>query len=443
MMELTDKYYKALGFYCPSLFYICLDGKGRLKDMKKWEEVQQSTFLHEYAHFLQDITTTQGLINMYRIGEYLRYVTTVAKDPVKDEIHIPVDPIKTTGYNLKNNWQLSDWTIGERTKVVSYLKYHKVLRGTITDDITKAQLDIKGIDLDCLDKFGNIVKVEFGTLQMMEGMAKEVEELAYPSMKGLSPYNPYYIARDVADSIIKGIGGCGDTMIALYDLALQSSVPGNTFVCYLEEKAKQGYNATTLTADVIYNELLTANTNHSHLGQVKFQAAYENAMSLASGVIRDFTGGHWVYRHIDVWYNTILNRARLIRLKYPRMFIELGKQGNIKTGALFNELLGFMGTPLVSNEDCVYESKAPRKVSMWTSEMADVYAMIQTQQVFVSSGKFQCALTDYCANKKCWFRKHKVDVRCVTEPWTRMKRFNRCPFCQWWYYKGFSKTKFV
>ena len=125
------------------------------------------------------------------------------------------------------------------------------------------------------------------------------------------------------------------------------------------------------------------------------------------------------------------------------MFIELGKQGNIKTGALFNELLGFMGTPLVSNEDCVYESKAPRKVSMWTSEMADVYAMIQTQQVFVSSGKFQCALTDYCANKKCWFRKHKVDVRCVTEPWTRMKRFNRCPFCQWWYYKGFSKTKFV
>ena len=59
MIELTDKYYKTLGFYCPSLFYICLDGKGRLKDIKKWDEVQQSTFLHEYVQFLQDITTTQ------------------------------------------------------------------------------------------------------------------------------------------------------------------------------------------------------------------------------------------------------------------------------------------------------------------------------------------------------------------------------------------------
>lgn len=98
-MELSDKYYKTLGFYCPSLFYIYLAGKGRLKDIKKWDEEQQCTFLHEYMHYLQDITTTQGLINMYRIGEYLRYVTNVAKDPVKDEIHIPVDPINAKGYN--------------------------------------------------------------------------------------------------------------------------------------------------------------------------------------------------------------------------------------------------------------------------------------------------------------------------------------------------------
>lgn len=442
-MELSDKYHKTLGFYCPSLFYIYLAGKGRLKDIKKWDEEQQCTFLHEYIHYLQDITTTQGLINMYRIGEYLRYVTTVAKDPVKDEIHVPVDPINATGYNLKNNWQLSDWTFGERTKVVAFQKYNIILKGTITDDITKDQLDVNGVSLDCSDKIDNIVKVEFGTLQMMEGMAKEVEELAYPTRKGLSPYNPYYIGRDVANSIINGIGGNGDTMIALYDLALQSSIPGYTFVCYLEEKAKLGYNATTLTADVIYKELLSANTNHCHLGQVKFQTVYENSMSLASGVIREFTGGLWVYRHIDVWYNTILNRGQYIRLQYPRLFIDLGKQGNIITGALFNELLDFMGTPLISNENCVYESKAPRKVSMWTSEMADVYAMVQTQEVFVSSGKFQCTLKDYCANKKCWIWKHKVDVKCDTEPWSRMTRFNRCPFCQWWYYKGFSKTKLV
>lgn len=74
-MELSDKYYRTLGFYSPSLFHIHLDGIGRIKDMSSWEEEQKSTFLHEYVHFLQDVTTVQGLNNMYRLGEFVRYVT--------------------------------------------------------------------------------------------------------------------------------------------------------------------------------------------------------------------------------------------------------------------------------------------------------------------------------------------------------------------------------
>lgn len=369
--------------------------------------------------------------------------TNIAKDPVQNEIHVPVVPLQSAGYNLKNNWQISAWTFGDKKEVGSYIRYSKPLRGTIKDDITNTQVNVYGVDLDCIDAKGNTVKVEFGTLQLMEGMAKEVEELAYPATKGLSPYNPYYIARDVADSIIKGIGGHAETMIALYDLSLQSSVPGYTFVSYLENKAKLGYNSNTLSADIIYKELLTSQTNQSHLGQVSFQDGYGNAIGLACGVIGDFTGRHWVYRHIDYWYDSILKRGSYIRFKYPRLYIDLAKQGDINTGPLFKEILDFMGTPLISNKNWIYESRSPKKVPMNCSSMADIYAMVQTSLVFASPGSFECALKGYCANKKCLFRKHKVDERCSTEPWKKMSRFNRCPFCQWWYFKGFSKTRLI
>lgn len=443
-MELSEKYYKTLGYYAPSLFFIQLSGKGRLKNMKEWDDIQKATFLHEYIHFLQDITTVQGLQNMYRIGEYLRYVTNVAKDSVKNEIHLPVDPLKTTGYNLKQNWQLSNWTFGERTPVHKYVSYSKQKKGTLVDDLTGNKQDVNGVVLSCLDEKGLNVNVDFGTLQMMEGMAKEVEELAYPSMKGMSPYNPYYIGRDVANSIIKGVGNCGETMIALYDLSLQSSVPGYSFVCYLEDKAKAGYTSTTLTSDVIYDEMLKSQANQAQLGQISFQVAYQFAMNLASGVVKDFTGGHWVYSHIDLWYRQMLSRGRFVRFQYPKIFIDLAHEGDINSNTLFKEVYKLLGTPLIANGAGKYDYRHARK--MWfmrKSSMADVYAMVQTQQVFRSKGVYECSLISYCKNKKCGLRTHKVDARCQTQPWARMRRFNRCPFCQWWYYKGFSETKLL
>lgn len=443
-MELSDKYNRTLGYYAPSLFYIHLSGIGRLKDIAKWDEERQSTFLHEYIHFLQVITTVQGLTNMYRIGEYLRYVTTVAKDPIKNEIHVPVNPLKTTGYNLKNNWLLSKWTFGEKIDVNSLLGYAKLQKGTIVDDLTKEQIDVNGIALNCLDKNGYIVNVEFGTLQMMEGMAKEVEELAYPTMKGRSPYNPYYIGRDVADSIIKGVGKKGNTLIALYDFALQSSIPGYSFVCYLENKAKQGYTDETLTPEVIYDELFSLQVNHAQVGQTHFANAYNKAISLAAGVMHDFTGGQWVYAHIDYWYKVMLKRGSIIRFQYPNLFIDIANHGGVIDNTLFNNILQYLGTPLISNDDGKYEYKRPRKMWMMSrSDMVDIYAMIQTHFVFEQAGKYQCDLIKYCTNKRYGLLTHKVDARCFSEPWKRMRCFNRCPFCQWWYYKGFGKTKLI
>ena len=72
---MIGKYYTTLGFYEPSVFHLHTLGDGKISEMNKWSDKQKSTFLHEYIHFLQDISTVQGLQNIYIGGEYLRFVT--------------------------------------------------------------------------------------------------------------------------------------------------------------------------------------------------------------------------------------------------------------------------------------------------------------------------------------------------------------------------------
>ena len=62
---MLERYNTTLGFYEPAIFHMHTIGKGKLNEMEKWSQLQKSTFLHEYIHFLQDITTIQGLNNIF------------------------------------------------------------------------------------------------------------------------------------------------------------------------------------------------------------------------------------------------------------------------------------------------------------------------------------------------------------------------------------------
>lgn len=53
-----------LGFYMPSLFHLHVHTKKFFKNLWKWDDETFCTFLHEYIHFLQDVSTVSGLHNI-------------------------------------------------------------------------------------------------------------------------------------------------------------------------------------------------------------------------------------------------------------------------------------------------------------------------------------------------------------------------------------------
>lgn len=439
---MNNRYNTTLGFYEPSVFHIYVRGKGKLCDLKNWDTQQASTFLHENIHFLQDITTAKGLQNFYIIGEYLRIVTKLVKGS-HNKIKLPIDPFKA-GYNVGNNWIANFYTQGDIDySAISYKSYKRDQSIQLNDDVTGKQLPIGRIIVDYVFADGSVKALNFGNIQIMEGMAKMIQESVYTTPHRTSPYNPYYVAIDVANDIIPGLGNNKLTMIAMFDYALQFSNPGWAFVNYIEEKKNQGYNAKSLTYSIVYQDIDSSKVQSHTQGVVSLKNGYVDLMKMAKGVFTDYTGGIWLFKNQMVWYNTLLERGKFIREKLPHLFVSLALGGDIRVDGLFNQILSTFGTPIVTNSKHDYEFHRPDNIQITRDELMHVYAMMQIHQVFYSDGQFTCPLRKYCQQQPCGIKKQRVDVRCVKAPWERIRRYNRCLFNIWWKFKGFKDIEFV
>ena len=187
---MLERYNTILGFYEPALFHLHTIGNGQLKRMDKWNQLQKSTFLHEYIHFLQDVSTIQGLNNIFIKGEYIRFVTKFVKRQNNIDIHVPINPLNACD-NVDQNWLARAYTMGSNIPVERLLSYKKVQVAKLTDFNSGKVIPVNGIIVRCLDRNLQVVDMLIGTLQMMEGMAKMIQEEIYPTSVRCSPYNPY------------------------------------------------------------------------------------------------------------------------------------------------------------------------------------------------------------------------------------------------------------
>ena len=441
-MEIIEKYNTTLGFYEPAIFHLHTIGRGKLKEMNLWSEQQKSTFLHEYIHFLQDITTIQGLNNIFIRGEYFRYISKLLKASPQRDIHVPIVPY-IMGNNVDQNWIAKGCTMGSKESAERVISYTKEQITTLIDNNTGKQIPVEGIKVECENKNREHVCIFLGTLQIMEGMAKLIQESVYPTKTRRSPYNPYYIAMDVADLIIPNLSSRPLTMIALFVFALQRTNPGRDFVDYLEIKAKNKFNADTLTPDIIYKDLQKIDTKLYPLGILNYQKCHEAFAEGAKDVMSEYLGGVWYWQNINKWFQFIIEKGKDLKLQNPFIFQNLAEGGDIISNKVFLSLLKDFGTPIVTNNSHDYEFIRPHCVYVSKRELINVYAMMQIHQVFLSNGTYNCPLRKCCQNEPCGIRKQKVDKRCLTRPWERMRKWNRCYFNTWWHFKGFKDINIV
>lgn len=439
---MLDRYNITLGFYEPTFFYLHTIGDGKLREMKSWDVSQKSTFLHEYIHFLQDITTIQGFNNLFIKGEYFRYINHKIQQFASRKIYVPINPLDANK-NVDQNWVARICTMGESKPVESVKAYHPKHELDLVDYNDGKIVPLNVVKLKCNDKYGNLEEITFGTLHILEGMAKLIQEFVYPTEERTSPYNPYYIACDVAELIIPGIKNTPNTLIALFDFALQTTNPGWHFVGYLESKRHNGYNAQSLTPEIVYADLDNYSMDISSLGELKFSDAYIAFQGGAEDVMNEYLGGVWCWKNIGIWYKKILQRSRDIRYKYPRFFQSLAENGDIVSNEVFMNMLKAFGTPLTTNVNDYFDIIRPKNIVITKEELVNVYAMMNIHRVFLSNGTFTCPLRKFCQNKRCVFFKQMMDEHCMSQPWKHISKWNPCYFNIWWKFKGFGDIEIV
>lgn len=439
---MLDRYNTIMGFYQPALFRLHTRGAGKLQDMKHWDVSQKSTFLHEYIHFLQDITTIQGFNNFFIIGEYFRYISQIVKQSITKEIYVPIHPFGADK-NVDQNWKARMYTMGTTTSVESVLDYSCKYILDLADCNTGSKIPVYVVSLNCLDSKGGKVEVMLGIRHIMEGMAKLIQDLVYPTQSRKSPYNPYYIACDVADIIMPGIKSVPYTLIALFDFALQTMNPGLHFVGYLEAKRRDGYDAKSLTPEIIYADLENNHMNISSLGEMKFSDAYIAFQGGAEDVMSEYLGGAWYWRNLNNWYKRILQRGRNLRVENPHFFQSLAECGDIVSNEVFMNMLKAFGTPLTTNVNDHFDIIRPKNIFITKEELVNVYAMMNIHRVFLSNGTFTCPLRKFCQNKRCVFFKQMLDDHCMSQPWRHISKWNPCYFNIWWKFKGFGDIEII
>jgi hypothetical protein len=102
MNEINVLNSKLLGSYFQSFFCIELHTDESLDDLNNLKEETISTLLHEYIHFLQDITTSFGLTNIISIVNHQKLVNQTIIDSDLETFKTPVEVDINTESDIYN-----------------------------------------------------------------------------------------------------------------------------------------------------------------------------------------------------------------------------------------------------------------------------------------------------------------------------------------------------
>lgn len=314
------------GSYAPSFFTIRIPNAENYEHLLTGNRLSDSAeayFLHEYIHFLQDLTTIPGLSNIGIVVDYMKWATHQGKD---GRLKVPCNPTCQDGYNLYPNLRLGEARIGQG-------KLKENGADVLIASISKVSLNPLTIHADgrCFNQINTIVSFEdsngkiwdysLGEHAISECMAYTIEQLLYPEVLSKGADCPYSIVLHVCDKEIPGFSTDKTKVIALCDACLMFSFPGGRFQLAIDILKHVDYNS--LTAEEVF-DLLVDNprlheAEHINKHKIGILEHFESYSTLAAKQLSDyFTTAN--YDNEKDFSVLMLYASRQIRKGNPHFF---------------------------------------------------------------------------------------------------------------------------
>lgn len=435
------------GSYAPTFFTIRIpndENFEHLFEKGKMSPQAEAYFLHEYIHFLQDLTTIPGLSNICIVVDYMKWATHQGKD---GKIKVPLAPTPADGYNLWNNNQMSKARLGQGT-----------LKKVIVKDVIGLELNDEVININgdshthlnakvtLKDINDNDITYLIGEYAISESMAYTIEQMIYPNVLP-DPYDcPYRIVQKVCDKYLPDFSNDACRIIALCDACLMYSLPGRIFAMSIDLLKSQNYK--TMTAEQVYN-FITSNqsllgTEHSIVKGVTTNDHLEKYTILAAEQL----SGYFTTENYDQERKSsilMLFTALEIRKQYPDFFLRIAREGQICDNSALRSVLGELGCPVILNNTNALTtiigriSLLPAQGSM--NDPSCFWVFNQMYKIFkkgeLNNNTYKCEMIDWCRDS--FAKKQVKDFTsegddCLYSPWHRMsdEEFQHCTFGRFW-----------
>lgn len=167
----------ALGLYSPSFFKMYIGVREQIDDVFNLSPVTSAVFLHEYVHFLQDITTIYGQKNIISVVDYIKTVNFNQRASGNTVLPIPYIPQHRDGGAYYNS-ELEKLHLGTR-RLNFAGTITEIIVSILQQDVGNEIKDIEQIELKLPGKDHSY---RFGSHAIIESMAYEIEQAVYPGL---------------------------------------------------------------------------------------------------------------------------------------------------------------------------------------------------------------------------------------------------------------------
>ncbi len=418
-----------------------------------YDERTEAAFLHEYIHYLQDLTTIAGNARIETIVDQIKWVVgDLAKN--KHNFKLPLNPNTTWSYNLKPNASSlklckGDFKIKDRNGNIITPN----IATPISFELENATINLpNGAHLNekvqAIFKFqeenGTEYKYAVGELAISESMAFLIEDHIYPNVLPNGGHCPYMVVKKIVQFELNQV--LDDlSLIAICDVCLMYSFPGIVLYYLLDELRKI---QNKITPALIYILGFSSKIGDRFKRSSSWVSELTKTNNLAKSQMCDYFV-HPYWKQIRTIVCRTFDDALSYRTKNPTLFLDIACGGRLFRNYAFAKVIGALGCLSVkTSTDLVYNflPKSCEGLEVdadWFLSLHQLYNVLFTNDAIIQDRygnnilQKECELKNWCHDS--FTRKGEPDLTCLSynckyAPWqnTTSQEIAQCSFVRLW-----------
>lgn len=413
---------KALGTYTPSIFLIKLntrDSIGYTLDSKN-----QKIFLHEYVHYLQDISTVYGHMNICNFFNTLKYGANQIYQKSDKNIHLP---LSLSGNEFIEAASEAFRYIFGNTEELNNIKGTAVIKNN-TKKINNVDLAYYYFEKDTNQHI-------IGAKDIMESMANAIQSKMYGETN--PPFFPYKTVGYLIEIIAPQLGTDPIMISALCELSLNSSNPAVLLIDTLRKINENNLQIENIDdlKNIFYNDINYFDHNGKRISSIL--DLYDYSFNEAIKILLD-TFNLPDMSELSDWISISYNNTKKLR-KDDLLYITKGLLDDNPIDYYLNKILNLSGCPTIINNKFI-----PETIDHPHNTNKVVYLnLIGEFMNILFHGKKNCVFYSGCLEESKDNNSFITTDNCYESPWNKAKEKKLCPLAKLFHMWNISNVSYT